>query len=247
MTDTVNDKTDQYLMLILNDREIHDEVYSKLRTAKDVYRARAAVRKAALRLNHLIPEFCEGQIMYTNNLTTVLVEYMFEGNEYPAYYDRLLATERKRKEVDGVPIEREPEKGCEEEPETNFAPLPDEMLGGWREHAEKIRKRSDDIMRPLPSDMLDALQYGTFDISLLTPTEEEDTMASAPEFKTVNMIDGQNIDDISDNRIIEMIARCKKQIERLKEVGVDSKAINAKIKEQEDAIAKLVETLDSRV
>lgn len=101
MTETVNDITDQMLILILNKREEYDHVYSRLRDMNNAAGARMLIRNTVRKfsLTKELSDWCKDQVLYTNNLATVLYEYLYEPDDSELYKD-LTRVERERKETE---------------------------------------------------------------------------------------------------------------------------------------------------
>lgn len=228
MTDTINSKTDQYLILILNDREAHDFVYERLKNANNAAAARVIMKRTIARFNITkdVPEWCLPEVLYPNNLATVLYEYMYEPDDSFLYED-LMRVEGNRKEE---------EQGGIKEPKR---PSRDDMMdalalarGFYESSIEAGEHQGKIIINP----------------KVLKQYQEQQDMTTTyiPKFETKNLVDGQDITEFSDDELINMVDRCKKNVKRLQEVGVESKGISKKVEELEASIKKLVEVLDSR-
>ena len=76
---------------------------------------------------------------------------------------------------------------------------------------------------------------------------EDNQMINKHKAETRNFLNGRYVDDMSDNDILEFIRAANADIETLKELDLDSKSVNKKVKEIKNAVKLATQWLDDRV
>ena len=80
------------------------------------------------------------------------------------------------------------------------------------------------------------------------PTKQtEQSLMKGYKFEQKHYMNGQCIEDMSDDEIVACVAGIKADKERLEKLGIESKAINKQITAMGEAMTEMIEHLDGRV